>query len=200
MSSILYEFIHSYIQSSSLGSRPRTMRHDWSRRPKPKTAMIRRAVAHFSFIQPGEWGDLGDDIRQLFEELAAGPRRQARRRIRAPAAPRGRLRDRRSHRARGGRLRRARRVAPGAVPRRRRRRGRREGWPHPTVPAADLSPGGARFRALRPRRAPDRRLRRRPRRSATLRAGRADGRAAQAARPPRAGPPRARPRRDEPAA
>ena len=28
------------------------------------------AVAQFSFIQPSEWGDLGDDIRQLFDELA----------------------------------------------------------------------------------------------------------------------------------
>ena len=26
-------------------------------------------MAHFSFIQPGEWGDLADDIRQLFDEL-----------------------------------------------------------------------------------------------------------------------------------
>lgn len=28
-------------------------------------------MAQFSFIQPAEWGELGDDIRQLFEELAA---------------------------------------------------------------------------------------------------------------------------------
>jgi HSP20 family protein len=28
-------------------------------------------VAQFSFIQPAEWGELGDDIRQLFDELAA---------------------------------------------------------------------------------------------------------------------------------
>lgn len=27
-------------------------------------------VAQFSFIQPSEWGDLADDIRQLFDELA----------------------------------------------------------------------------------------------------------------------------------
>jgi HSP20 family protein len=29
-------------------------------------------VAQFSFIQPSEWGDLADDIRQLFDELAQG--------------------------------------------------------------------------------------------------------------------------------
>ena len=28
-------------------------------------------MAQFSFIQPSEWGDLTDDIRQLFDELAA---------------------------------------------------------------------------------------------------------------------------------
>ena len=28
-------------------------------------------MAHFSFIQPAEWGELSDDIRQLFDELAA---------------------------------------------------------------------------------------------------------------------------------
>ncbi len=28
------------------------------------------ALAHFSFIQPGEWGQYTDDIRQLFVELA----------------------------------------------------------------------------------------------------------------------------------
>ena len=27
-------------------------------------------LAHFSFIQPGEWGQYTDDIRQLFVELA----------------------------------------------------------------------------------------------------------------------------------
>ena len=32
--------------------------------------MMRR-VAQFSFIQPAEWGELADDIRQLFDELAA---------------------------------------------------------------------------------------------------------------------------------
>ena len=29
-------------------------------------------MAQFSFIQPSEWGDLADDIRQLFDELAQG--------------------------------------------------------------------------------------------------------------------------------
>jgi HSP20 family protein len=29
-------------------------------------------VAQFSFIQQSEWGDLADDIRQLFDELARG--------------------------------------------------------------------------------------------------------------------------------
>lgn len=28
-------------------------------------------MAHFSFIQPTEWGELGDDIRQLFDEISA---------------------------------------------------------------------------------------------------------------------------------
>ena len=27
-------------------------------------------MAQFSFIQPSEWGDLADDVRQLFDELA----------------------------------------------------------------------------------------------------------------------------------
>ncbi len=29
-------------------------------------------MAQFSFIQPSEWGDLAEDVRQLFDELAQG--------------------------------------------------------------------------------------------------------------------------------
>jgi HSP20 family protein len=41
-------------------------------RPKSEDGLSLPLVAHFSFIQPSEWGDLADDIRQLFDELAQG--------------------------------------------------------------------------------------------------------------------------------
>jgi HSP20 family protein len=38
--------------------------------PIPQSHAMIPALAHFSFIQPGEWGQYTDDIRQLFVELA----------------------------------------------------------------------------------------------------------------------------------
>jgi HSP20 family protein len=34
-------------------------------------------VAHFSFIQPAEWGDFKDDVRQLFDQLASSRQPEA---------------------------------------------------------------------------------------------------------------------------